>query len=190
MKTRAARVHTSKPQASMLAFLSRDPSNAKRIKDIQLEANASSAVKKAKKSVPKEKRSVPQPSLVFPSVPRTANVLDVDGILSSFLETANFSASIPLIRISDDDVDEKIVIPPGVKHTMETLLLNVERKFGLKKSKSSLKFLGRIKKPQLTWKQRADVIYFLLHPAFGNGDFELASTVFDIPHQTIRTWVA
>ena len=72
---------------------------------------------------------------------------------------------------------------------METLLLNVERKFGLKKSKSSLKFLGRIKKPQLTWKQRADVISFLLHPAFGNGDFELASTVFDIPHQTIRTWL-
>ena len=134
MKTRAERVHTSKPQASMLAFLSRDPSNAKRIKDIQLEANASSAVKKAKKSVPKEKRSVPQPSLVFPSVPRTANVLDVNGILSYFLETANFSASIPLNRISDDDVDEKIVIPPGVKHTMETLLLNVERKFGLKRA--------------------------------------------------------
>ena len=33
------------------------------------------------------------------------------------------------------------------------------------------------------------MIYFLLHPAFGNGDFELASTVFDIPHQTIRTWL-
>ena len=53
----------------------------------------------------------------------------------------------------------------------------LEIKFGEKKWALKLKFTGRIKKPFLSWKQRADVIYFVLHPGFANGDILLAASV-------------
>ena len=49
---------------------------------------------------------------------------------------------------------------------LSRLLDLVEPKFG-KVKKSYSKFQGRITKPQLTWKQHADVVYFLLHPFLG-----------------------
>ena len=41
-----------------------------------------------------------------------------------------------------------------------------------KKPASKIKFMGRMftKKTLLTWKQRADIVYLVLHPAFANGD--------------------
>ena len=188
--------HPHSFSVKMLAFLSRDPRNAKRVVQIQQDAQASLVVKKAKKCLTEEKKGKTQPTLVFPPVsteqkPKTN--LDVHGILSSFTETTFFQDFLSPISCASHDIpvhsDETILIPAGVRLTMQALLMNIERKFGTKTNKSQLKFLGRQQKPHLTWKQRADIIYFTLHPAFGNGDANLAASVYLIPASTIRTWL-
>ena len=55
---------------------------------------------------------------------------------------------------------------PWNEYSICRLLDLVEPKFG-KVKKNYSKFQGRITKPQLTWKQRADVVYFHLHLFLG-----------------------
>ena len=82
---------------------------------------------------------------------------------------------------------QSIVLPSGIVAVMEQLRRDIEIKFGEKQSASKIKFLGRTKKTFLTYKQRADIGYLLLHPVFANGDAQLAADVFGIPKSTIRT---
>ena len=60
--------HPHSFSVKMLAFLSRDPRNAKRVVQIQQDAQASLVVKKAKKCLTEEKKGKTQPTLVFPPV--------------------------------------------------------------------------------------------------------------------------
>ena len=80
------------------------------------------------------------------------------------------------------------MIPREALDVVESIRVALEIKFGEKKCASKLKFTGIIK-PFLSWTQRADVIYFALHPGFANGDIFLAAEVFDIPERSIRSWL-
>ena len=60
--------HPHSFSVKMLAFLSRDPRTAKRVVQIQQDAQASLVVKKTKKCLTEEKKRKTQPTLVFPPV--------------------------------------------------------------------------------------------------------------------------
>jgi hypothetical protein len=132
------------PIFEMLAFLSREPSNAKRVLQLQQEDKNSQAIKKAKKSVAEEKLNKKQPTLAFPpvstftqsSAPNLGNKLDVEGIIGSFVNSSSIHESFVSMSCASERSDETISIPAGVKFTMEKILLHVERKFGLKTRKS------------------------------------------------------
>ena len=164
---------------SLLSFLSRDPKNSKRVAQLQLEASALNVTKKAKKQVAaknlggqavlRDFPSLPVDVPVLPPKPSSAS-LEVNAIISEFMLLPKFS-TIGLRNLCCDassSEDHEIKIPPSVKLVMENLIAHVEMKCGKKNPCSKLKFMGRIKKPHLSWKQRADIIYFMLHPAFAN----------------------
>ena len=74
----------------MLAILSRDPHNAKRVVQLQQDAQASLVAKKGKKCLSEEKKEKTQPTLVFPSVSteqKHKTNLDVQGTFSASTET-------------------------------------------------------------------------------------------------------
>jgi hypothetical protein len=79
----------------MLAFLSRDLRNGKRVPQLQQESKTYKVLKKAKKSIAQEASSKTQPTLSFPfpskcTACKPTSDLDVDVIISSFSTTACF----------------------------------------------------------------------------------------------------
>ena len=142
---------------------------------------------KAKKAVVSkivtEHRPSPVVKKLQPPLPLTR--AEAEEIVSSF-QQEHFYIGFQSDLLQSHDVVE---IPSAVLSVMEQLRSNFEVKFGEKNSSSKLKFMRRIKKPCLCWKQRADILYFLMHPGFANGDTQLTSDVFDIPKTTIRSWL-
>ena len=93
----------------MLAFLSRDPCNGKRVAQLQKESKTYKVVKKAKKSIAQEASSNTQPFLSFPfpsecTARKPTRELDVDVIISSFSTTACFQDCISSMSCATDDV--------------------------------------------------------------------------------------
>ena len=173
----------------MLRFLSRDASNAQRIADLKRKADASALTSKAKRvlsdtKLNAETKSAPV-AVLAPAVPiyNPLTSEEAENVVLSFIKTEFYT------QFSSMEQTQSIVLPSGIVAVMEQLRRDIEIKFGEKQSASKIKFLGRTKKPFLTWKQRADIVYFLLHPGFTKGDAQLAADVFGIPKSTIRTWV-
>ena len=170
-------------KAVMISFLSRDPSNHKRIAQLQLEAEALNSAKKAKKQIAQEKRTAQTVLEDFRSlparlpfcVPTSSNSsVMVDEIICEFMQVPSFASLGNFTPNSEDD--RTFEIPPSVKLVMERIVGDIEIKYGKKNPATKVKFVGRIKKPHLTWKQRADIIYFMLHPGFANKDVNLKLT--------------
>ena len=111
----------------------------------------------------------------------------VGEIICEFMQVSSFASLGNFTPNSEDD--RTFEIPPSVKLVMERIVGDIEIKYGKKNPATKVKFVGRIKKPHLTWKQRADIIYFMLHPGFANKDVNLTSEVFEIPPSTLRTWL-
>ena len=44
-------------------------------------------------------------------------------------------------------------------------------------------------KPQLSWKERAHIVAFHLHPFFGNKDFNKIRTIYSVPQDTMKKWL-
>ena len=44
-------------------------------------------------------------------------------------------------------------------------------------------------KPQLSWKERAHIVAFHLHPIFGNKDFHKIRTIYNVPQDTMKKWL-
>ena len=84
------------------------------------------------------------------------------------LSNTSFKLISPLITIIPIRRQRRLKYPLALKwiQYLSRLLDLVEPKFG-KVKKIYSKFQGRITKPQLTWKQRADVVYFHLHLFLG-----------------------
>ena len=106
-----------------------------------------------------EKSLMNQPTLHFSctyqnSGTKPSSTLAVDEIVGCFVLS---------ISCARDNTDETFPIPAGVKYTMENIYFLMLRE-------------NSVSRP--TWKQCAYVIHFVLHPAFANGDIELASIVF------------
>ena len=51
------------------------------------------------------------------------------------------------------------------------------------------KYLGRQVKPNLTWGEKANIIYFHLHPNLGSKNVDLTCSLFDIKETTLRGWL-
>ena len=173
----------------MLRFLSRDASNAQRIADLKRKADASALTSKAKRvlsdtKLHAETKSAPVVVLA-PAVPINNPLTseEAENVVLSFMREEFYT------QFSSMEQTQSIVLPSGIVAVMEQLRRDIEIKFGEKQSASKIKFLDRTNKPFLTCKQRADIVYFLLHPGFANGDAQLAADVFGIPKSTIRTWV-
>ena len=80
----------------------------------------------------------------------------------------SFKLISPLFTIIPIRRQRRLKYPIALKwiQHLSRLLDLMEPKFG-KVKKNYSKFQGRITKPQLTWKQRADVVYFHLHLFLG-----------------------
>ena len=173
----------------MLRFLSRDASNAQRIADLKRKADASALTSKAKRvlsdtKLNAETKSAPV-AVLAPAVPiyNPLTSEEAENVVLSFMREEFYT------QFSSMEQTQSIVLPSGIVAVMEQLRRDIEIKFGEKQSASKIKFLGRTKKPFLTWKQRADIVYFLLHPVsqmgtlssrqmflvFQNQQFELGS---------------
>ena len=103
----------------MLAFLSRDPRNGKRVAQLQQESKIYRVVKKSKKSIAQEASSNTQSTLSFPfpsecTARKPTSDLDVDVIISSFSTTACFQDCISSMSCAIDDVNKTIQITAGV----------------------------------------------------------------------------
>jgi len=96
------------------------------------------------------------------------------------LWNTSFKLISPLVTIILIRRQRRLKYPLALKwiHHLLRLLDLVEPKLG-KVKKNYSKFQGRITKPQLTWKQRADVVYFHLHWAH----------VWSVRNATIQTFV-
>ena len=190
--------HTHDSIITMLRFLARDGSNAEVIAKLKRSADASAVTSKAKKILTSNSSSkTPVPPLaVVPKpvtfqLPATANVSALTSrealeIIQQFKSEDYFVECGNTISAPEDEPE---LIPREVVEVVESLRVAIEIKFGEKKCASKPKFTGRTKKPFLTWKQRADMLYFAMHPGFANGDIFLAAEVFDIPEKTIRSWL-
>ena len=51
------------------------------------------------------------------------------------------------------------------------------------------KYLGRQVKPNLTWGEKANIIYFHLHPNLGSKNVDLTCSLFDIKETTLQDWL-
>ena len=116
----------------MLAFLSRDPRNAKRVVQIQQDAQASLVVKKAKKCLTEEKKGKTQPTLVFPPVSLEIGwkLVEIGGLESVRICETFRLAEIDVLINADETFlrfypeEEHVIAPEGSKRvgsTNETL---------------------------------------------------------------------
>jgi len=171
----------------MLGFLSRDGANAQALVNLKRKSDSAAITSKVKKSSASKLLAVPTLSLMKKAPSNASGSLSsaqAQSIVQSFVQEDFFINFPTTVEKGDSHV-----LPTAVLAVMEQLRCELEVKFGEKKSSTKIKFMGRTKKPLLTWKQRGDLLYFLLHPGFGNGDIQLTAEVFGIPNRTIRTWL-
>ena len=73
---------------------------------------------------------------------------------------------------------------------LEMLDPNFQRNQATKKTKvTTVRYCGRQTKPTLSWDQKANIVYFHLHPNFANRQTDLTCAVFDIKDSTLRGWL-
>jgi hypothetical protein len=188
-------------KANMLSFLSREKSNVKKVTALKRSAKEKISTKRIKQSVIGEtgnvaKKLKPEHKILnLPPVLQKDTSFDAASVVAQFKELNpqyERDAKIPVSMVIDvdGDVDEIVhPIPLQVQVAMNGILKNLELRSNKKSSSGKIKFVGRVKKPFLTWRQRANVIYFHLHPAFANKDLELTSYVFELPETTIKGWL-
>ena len=93
------------------------------------------------------------------------------------------------------DVEEKFACDKAAKDTLDRIIKQLEVmdpnsfRNSVKKRNGSkpatMKFLGRQKKPTLSWAEKANVVYFHLHPNFAGGCMDLTCAMFDLKESTV-----
>jgi hypothetical protein len=171
----------------MISFLSREKSNSSVLIALKRSAEERKESKRIKMTVSlgtTNVKEVAQTELKLPeekNIPVKSKLNCLPPVLS---KDVNFVAEeiIAEFKMRNTDFDWQSCSPPEsipsqVHVVVNRLVYDNELRGKHKISNSTFRFNGRVKKPHLSWKQRATIIFFHLHPKFANKDLELTSYV-------------
>ena len=93
-----------------------------------------------------------------------------------------------------NEVEQKLEVESVVRKCLDRITRKLEmldpnfycKQVKDKKMRITMKFSGRQKKLHLTWAEKANIMYFYLHPNFGNRRADLTCALFEVKPSTLR----